>query len=106
MRKKGYMFTDKSQSERGKISATLGAVAFVSIMLVIYLSYESGGLMSPKLGAAAFFALLFSIVGEVIGIISRTEKDKFYFFPNLGILLNTLTIVIVGTILYLGVSGI
>lgn len=106
MRKKNYMFTNKSHPERGKFAAALGTVSFVSMCLVIYISYQQKGAMNPKLGAATVFALLFSIAGEVLGIMSRLEKDKFYFFPNLGIILNTIVIVFVGFLLYLGVSGI
>lgn len=106
MRRKSYMFTNKSHSDRGKASAALGIISFVSVCLVIYISYSEEGAMNPKLGAAAVFALLFSLIGEVLGIISRVEKDKFYFFPNVGLVLNALVIAFVGFILYLGVNGI
>lgn len=106
MRRKSYMFTNKSHSDIGKMSAALGVISTVSICLVIYFSYRQDGGMNPKLGAAAFFALLFSLGGEVLGIMSRLEKDKFYFFPNVGIILNTIVIIIVGFLLYLGVSGV
>ncbi len=106
MRKKGYMFTNKSHSERGKFSAALGAISFISMCLVIYISYRQRGAMNPKLGAATVFALLFSLAGEVTGILSRMEKDRFYLFPNIGIILNTIVILLVGFLFYLGVSGI
>lgn len=106
MHKKSYMFTNKSHSERGKFSAALGAISFLSMCLVVYLSYRQKGAMDPKLGAAAVFALLFSIAGETVGIMARMEKDRFYLFPNLGIVLNTLVILLVGFLFYLGVSGI
>ena len=44
--------------------------------------------------------------GEVLGIMSRVEKDRFYFFPNIGLIFNTFVIAFVGFILYLGVNGI
>lgn len=106
MGRKSYMFTNKSHSDRGKMSAVLGLISTVSMCLVIYISYRQDGGMNPKLGAATFFALLFSMGGEVLGIMSRLEKDKFYLFPNLGIILNTFVIILVGFLLYLGVSGI
>ena len=77
MRKKGYMFTNKSHSDRGKASAALGIISFVSVCLAIYISYSEEGAMNPKLGAAVVFALLFSLIGEVLGIMSRVEKDRF-----------------------------
>ena len=106
MRKKGYMFTNKSHSDRGKASAVLGIISLVSVCLAIYISYSEEGAMNPKLGAAVVFALLFSLIGEVLGIMSRVEKDRFYFFPNIGLIFNTFVIAFVGFILYLGVNGI
>ena len=106
MRKKGYMFTNKSHSDRGKASAALGIISFVSVCLAIYISYSEEGAMNPKLGAAVVFALLFSLIGEVLGIMSRVETDRFYSFPNIGLIFNTFVIAFVGFILYLGVNGI
>lgn len=106
MRKKGYMFTNKSHSDRGKASAALGVISFVSVCLAIYISYKEAGAMNPKLGAAVAFALLFSLIGEILGIVSRLEKDKFYLFPNIGLVFNSLVIAFAGFILYLGVNGI
>lgn len=106
MRKKNYMFTNKSHSDNGKLSAALGAVSFLSLCLIVYISFRQDGALNPKLGAAAVFALLFSLIGEVFGIMARMEKDRFYLFPNLGIIFNTIVIISVGFLLYLGVSGI
>lgn len=106
MRKKSYMFTNKSHSDMGKMSVVLGAVSLVSVCLVIYISYSRDGGVDAKLGAAAFFALLYSLAGEVLGIMSRLEKDRFYLFPTIGIILNTIVILVVGFLLYLGVYGI
>ncbi len=100
------MFTDKSHSDIGKMSAVLGIVSIVSVCLAIYLSYRQAGGMDPKLGAATFFALVFAIGGEVLGIMARLEKDRFYLFPNMGILLNTIVLIMEGILLYIGVNGI
>lgn len=106
MRRRSYMFTNKSHSDNGKISAALGVISFISLCIIIYTSYRQEGSMNPKLGAASVFALLYAIGGEVLGIMARLEKDKFYIFPNIGLILNTVVIVSVGFLLYLGVSGI
>lgn len=106
MRKRSYMFTGRSHSDRGKLSAILGAISFVSVCLIIYLSYRWKGAMSPKLGAAAFFAMLISIGGETLAILSRIEKDKFYVFPNLGIFLNGVSLFVIICLLYMGLYDI
>jgi lipopolysaccharide export LptBFGC system permease protein LptF len=100
------MFTNKSHSDNGKISAALGVVSFVSLCVIIYTSYRQEGGMNPKLGAAAVFALVYAIGGEALGIVARLEKDRFYLFPNIGLILNTLVIILIGVLLYLGVRSI
>lgn len=106
MSRRSYMFTNKSHSDTGKMSVVLGTVSLVSVCLVIYISYSRDGGVDAKLGAAVFFALLYSLAGEVLGIMSRLEKDRFYLFPTIGIILNTIVILTVGFLLYLGVYGI
>ena len=112
MHRKGYMFTDRSHSDNGKNPRRRyawhmhGAISFISMCLVIYLSYRWKGAMSPKLGAATFFALLISIAGETLGVMSRLEKDKFYLFPNIGLVLNSISLLIIICLLYLGIYDI
>lgn len=106
MRRRGYMFTGRSHSDNGKMSAALGCISFVSMCLVIYLSYKMKGAMSPKLGAATFFAMLISIAGEAMGILARMEKDKFYLFPNIGLVLNSISLFIIICLLYMGIYDI
>ena len=101
MHRKGYMFTDRSHSDNGKMSAALGLISFISMCLVIYLSYRWKGAMSPKLGA-----LLISIAGETLGVMSRLEKDKFYLFPNIGLVLNSISLFIIICLLYMGIYDI
>lgn len=103
MKKPSYMFTNKSQPIRGIISTLLGVIDIVSLGISIWLTFKAKGNASARFGAVALFALLFSIAGLVLGILSRMEKDKFYLFPNLGIILNILVIAFVGFILFAGV---
>lgn len=106
MRRRGYMFTGKSHSVNGVASTLLGIVSFVSMCIVIYLSYKIKGAMSPKLGAAAFFATLIGIGGEVLGFLSKGEEDVFHLFPNMGIALNSASLLVVIYLLYIGIYGI
>ena len=105
MRKRGYMFTNKSNPQRGIMSTILGILSDVSIGLAVFSSFQQAGVPSPRHGMAVMLALIFGLAGLVLGILSRLEKDKFYFFPNLGILLNILAVFAGGFILYVGVFG-
>lgn len=59
-----------------------------------------------RLASSVLLAFIFALVGLVLGILSRLERDRFYFFPNVGILLNSLAVLVVAFILYIGVFGI
>ena len=59
-----------------------------------------------RLASSVLLAFIFALVGLVLGILSRLERDRFYFFPNVGILLNSLAVIVVAFILYIGVFGI
>lgn len=103
MRKPSYMFTNKSHPMRGVISTLLGTIDVCSLGLAVWLCFDNRGVSNARLGTAALFALLFSITGFVLGILSRLEKDKFYIFPNTGIILNFTVIAFTIFILFAGV---
>ncbi|MBQ8198522.1 MAG: hypothetical protein IJZ76_03745 [Lachnospiraceae bacterium] len=103
--KKNYMFTNKSHPERGIMSTILGILSDGAIGLAVFSSFKTGGNESARLACAVMLALIFSIVGLVLGILSRIEKDRFYLFPNLGIILNSVAVIAIAFILYIGVFG-
>lgn len=103
MRRPGYMFTNKSHPRRGIIATVLGGIDMASLCLAVWLCFKNRGASNARLGTAALFALLFSIVGLVLGILSRLEKDRFYIFPTIGITLNFLVIAFVVFIIFAGV---
>lgn len=63
--KKNFMFTNKSQSERGIMSTVLGILSDVSIGLAVFSSFRIGGRASAMLGTVILVAMLFSIAGLV-----------------------------------------
>lgn len=106
MRKPGYMFTNKSHPQRGILSTLLGVIDIGSLGLAIWLCFQNRGASNARLGTVALFALLFSIGGFVLGILSRLEKDKFYIFPTMGIVLNFLVIAFTIFIIFAGVYSV
>lgn len=103
--KKNYMFTNKSHPQRGIMSAILGILSDGAIGLAVFSAFKAGGETSMRLASGVLLALIFAITGLTLGIMSRLEKDRFYFFPNAGILLNSIAIIAVAFILYIGVFG-
>ena len=104
--KPGYIFTDKKNPQRGIMSAILGAISVASVCLAVYLTYQNKGVASAQYGSVILLSLIFAVTGVVLGILAMLEKDIFRIFPVTGIILNSMTIIAGGFILYLGVSGV
>ena len=101
----GYIFTDKKNPKRGIMSAILGAISVASVCLAVYLTYQNKGNAPVQYGSVILLSLIFAVAGMVLGILAMLEKDIFRVFPVMGIVLNGLTILAGGFILYLGVVG-
>ena len=82
------------------MSTILGAISLVSYVLVIYLAYRNGGQAAEAYGITGSFITVFAFVGLLLGIWSRFEKDVFYFFSYLGMVLNTLALFGISIVLY------
>ena len=100
-RRERYVFTDKKHPEKGVMSAALGALSLFTVFYSVYLSFLNGGQAQTRYAAAVIFGMIYSIAGLVLGIISRMERDIFLLFPNLGIVLNSLALIAMGTLLFL-----
>ena len=101
-RKNSFMFTNKSHTEKGVMSTILGVISLATLGYAIAMSYMNAGEIPGQYGAAALLATIFAFIGAALGAVSRTEKDKFYFFSYLGIILNILALAVVSAILYAG----
>ncbi len=99
-----YMFTDNRHPEKGVMSAILGCVSVVTLGCAVFFTYRDGGQAQVKYAAAAMLAAVFSVAGIVLGIQSRFERDIFKLFPNLGIVLNSLSIIFIILVLVIGLS--
>ncbi len=96
------MFTDNRHPEKGVMSAILGCISVGALAFAVYFTYRDGGQALLQYAAAALVAAIFSVVGIVLGIMSRFERDIFKIFPNIGIFLNFISIAFVIFILILG----
>ena len=102
MRKKGYIFTDKTYSKKSIMSAILGLISLVSLCLVIYFSYREAGAFSISRGGVCLLSMLYALVGLGLAIAARMEKDRFYLFAYLGMVMNVISLLLVSTVLYAG----
>ncbi len=97
-----YMFTDNRHPEKGVMSAILGCISVGAIIAAVVFTYNDGGQAQLRYAAAVMVAACFSVAGIILGIMSRFERDIFKLFPNLGIILNSLSLAFIIFILVLG----
>lgn len=100
--KKSFMFTNKEHTLKGIMATILGMISIVSLGYIIVNSYRNDGQVPLQYGAVAFLTMLFAFAGIVLGVLSKSERDKFYFFSYLGIVLNVLVLAALSVILYAG----
>lgn len=101
-RKNSYIFTNKEHSRKGIMSTILGVISLVTLAYAIVTSYRRAGEIPVQYGAAAMLVMFFAFAGIVLGVVSKTERDKFYLFSYLGIGLNVLVLAVISVILYAG----
>jgi len=102
MKKKSFIFTNKEHPKKSIMSTVLGILSVLSLILAAYLSYMDKGAENMRYGSACFLAMIFAFVGVALGVLGRMEKDKFYLFSYIGIVLNLAAIGLVSLILYAG----
>ena len=101
-----YKFTNKRHPLKAVMSVNLALIGIVALIVSIYLSYRGGGEGNARFATALFLSFLMSVVGLILAVISRTEPDRYYLFPNLGIILNALVLLACGGIFALGLGWI
>lgn len=103
-KRKGYIFTNKRHSHKAIMSVALGAISLISLCIVVFLAYRGGGEAAVKYGFTGLLALLFSLVGLMLGILTLGDKTYYRLFPVLGILLNFASLGFISLILYAGAN--
>lgn len=86
------------------MSVILGIISLASLGIVISLSCRHGGAATTGFGFTGVLAFLFSLTGEVLGLITVQDKGYYRLFPVLGTFLNLLALAGIILILYAGAS--
>ncbi len=97
------IFTTNKQSDRGIMSLVLGIISLLSLLYCLIFSYvREGEVIRERFGAGLILTLIFCIAGELLGVYSRSEADRYKLVPTLGILINGIVLVSLGMILWVG----
>lgn len=100
-----FIFTNKDYSPKSIMSTVLGLIDIASLGYIVYLTYRNKGVSLPRYGATGLLITIFSFVGLILGILSKSEPDRFYLFSYLGILFNILALCGISFILFAGAYG-
>lgn len=100
-----FIFTNKFYSPKGIMSTILGILDLAALVYIFYLTYQNGGVALARYGTTGLLITVFSFVGLILGIVSKTEPDRFYLFAYLGILFNVIALGGVSFVLYAGAYG-
>lgn len=101
-----FIFTNKDYSPKSIMSTVLGLIDIASLGYIVYLTYKNKGVSLPRYGATGLLITIFSFAGLILGILSKSEPDRFYLFSYLGILFNILALCGISFILFAGAYGV
>ncbi len=86
------------------MSLILGIISLVSLGIVVFFSYQNSGEAKAGFGFTGVLALVFSVIGIGLGIVTVSDKKYYRLFPVLGTLLNFLALASISLILYAGAN--
>ena len=98
-----YKFTDRKHPAVGIMSVVLGFIGIISEMVAIFIPYL--GKKEPERYAFIMaLSFLYAIAGIVLGLVGRFKKGAFAFFPSVGLVINTVTIILGVIIIVIGAA--
>ncbi len=98
-----YKFSNKTHPLLGIMSFLLGVISVGAFVAAITLSVRAGGEVAVQYVLAVILGAVMSVAGVVLGIIARRKRECYYLFPNMGIALNGLMIVIIWVMITEGI---
>lgn len=102
MARRNYKFTNKRHPDQAVFSVILGLISLCGIAFVIYRSYQDQGGTRPGYGVTGLLAVIFSLTGVVLGLLSFRKRDSFQVLCYVGTILNLLILVGMGFLFSLG----
>lgn len=102
MKRQGYKFTRKRHPKRAIMSTVLGVISLAALIVVIYISYVNNGGSVASPGFTGLLITLFSLTGFCLSGVTFFESERYLLFPVIGITLNSLALIGISIVLYVG----
>ncbi len=84
------------------MATILGVISLTSLGTVVFMAGKNGGEAAVGFGFTGVLALIFSLVGLMLGIVTFSDKNYYRLFPVLGMILNLAALGCISLILYAG----
>lgn len=84
-RRRGYKFTEKTQSKRGLAAFILAGASITVFCAVVMNSYHNRGAGSMYLGSAGVSSFILGLLAFVLAVKSLKEENSFKLFPYLAV---------------------
>ena len=100
-----YIYTNKDHPPKAIMSTILGIISMISLIYAIYFTYCNEGTAIQRYGAVGLLITILSLTGLLLGIVSKSEPDRFYLFSYIGIVMNILVLAGMSFVLFAGAYG-
>ena len=81
-------FTSRSHPKSAIAATVLGVIAIILVAVMIYISAKANGAGGLIIGAGGVIAMIFCIIGAIMGIRSFLKEDAYYLFPIIATAIN------------------
>lgn len=96
-------FTNKKHSLMGFVSIIIGAAALILLIISFIIAFKAKGSAGEVVGIYGGLALIIGLFGFLIGMFSLRNKEVFYTFSWIGIILNLIVWLVMICIFLIGV---
>lgn len=103
-RKPRIIFTDNKRSKRGIMAIVLAVICICSLLYSFIYSYHTEGNIASTFGGALVVTLIMAVVGICLGVSAGMDNSKFKLFPTIGTVLNSIVLVILAGLLWIGLK--
>ena len=88
-----YAFAKKKEAEKGKLSVGLAAASFLLFLAAVLLAFFLEGSLGYLVGGTSLFAMLLSVYGFIMGLVSFSEEERNHRTSTIGSITNGIIMV-------------